>query len=217
VPERGFRIGDDFPADDPVARYVTVLAMIYNDWRRTAEAMGGAGSGAEGMGVRLLHFRQVVGYSHEATTFMKGARKRYPKIDAFVSGLDVEVLEHYDRMFVALRPVREWVRRQRNAAFHYPSVIPWKGQAPDFDTRFADALAAAADEASSARLGNSYREVRFEFADAVAVHRLGFKLPEQEDDLKALMRALADAHDALKVFVVAAVSSYLPGRTATGT
>jgi hypothetical protein len=87
-----FRIGDAFPADEPVARYVVVLAAIYNDWRRTAEAMNGAGSGAEGMGVRLLHFRQIVGYSHEATAFLRGARKRYPEIDAFVSGLDAEVL-----------------------------------------------------------------------------------------------------------------------------
>ena len=90
--QREFRIGEACPSDDAVARYVVVLAAIYNDWRRTVEAMNAAGSGAEGMGVRLLHFRQIVGYSHEATAFLRGARKRYPEIDAFVSGLDAEVL-----------------------------------------------------------------------------------------------------------------------------
>ena len=28
-----FRIGDAFPAANPVARFVAVLAVIYNDWR----------------------------------------------------------------------------------------------------------------------------------------------------------------------------------------
>jgi hypothetical protein len=217
LPSRGytFRIGDALPAADPVARFVTVLAMIYNDWRRTIDAMAASVDQPDGVGVRLLHFRQVVGYSHEATAFLGGARRRYPTIDGFVQSLNAEVLDHYERIFVALRPVKKWVRQQRNAAFHYPSVIPRKDRTPDFDGRFAEALAAAADEMSSAALAETYGGVRFDFADAVLVHRLGFKLPEQEDDLKALMHALTDAHDALKVFVVAAVSTYL-GRLPPG-
>ena len=184
--------------------------MIYNDWLRTMEPMVDSLKQPDGEGIRMLRFRQSVGYSHEATTFLKGARKRYPKIDAFVSGLDPAVRDHYDRIFVALRPVKKWVQHQRNATFHYPSVVKRKGQdISDFDGRFAEALAAAADDVSSATPAKTYRGVRFDFADAVLVHRLGFKLPEQEDDLKALMHALTDAHDALKVFVVAAISTYL--------
>jgi hypothetical protein len=82
-PRPASAFGGAFPADDPVVRHVTVLAAIYNDWRRTAEAMGAAGGNAEGMGVRLRHFRQIVGYSHEATKFLTGARNRYPEIEAF--------------------------------------------------------------------------------------------------------------------------------------
>jgi hypothetical protein len=208
VPE--FKIGEAFPANNPVARFVIVLAMIYNDWRRTMEPMVASVEDADpdGLGIRLLHFRQAVGYSHEATLFLRDARRR-PEIDTFVSGLGAEAPRHYDRMFVALRPVRKWVRHQRNAVFHYPSFIPRDDEPPDFDGRFAAALAAATDETSSATLRDTYREVRLDFADAVAVHRLGFKLPEQEGDLKALMGALVDAHDALKPFVVHAVDAYL--------
>jgi hypothetical protein len=39
MPEATFKIGDTFPADDPVARFVTVLAMISNDWQRLAQRM----------------------------------------------------------------------------------------------------------------------------------------------------------------------------------
>jgi hypothetical protein len=32
APDYEFRIGEIFPAADPVARFVVVLAMIYSDW-----------------------------------------------------------------------------------------------------------------------------------------------------------------------------------------
>jgi hypothetical protein len=54
-----FRIGDAFPVDDPVARFVGVLAVIYNDWRRTMESMVESVDQPDGMGVRLLRFRQT--------------------------------------------------------------------------------------------------------------------------------------------------------------
>jgi hypothetical protein len=76
-----FRIGDTFPATEPVARFVAVLATIYNDWRRTMDQMVASVDDPDGMGVRLLHFRQLVGYSHEATKFLTRSRRRYPEID----------------------------------------------------------------------------------------------------------------------------------------
>jgi hypothetical protein len=73
-------------------------------------------------------------------------------------------------------------------------------------TRTGPALLA---ETSSATLGNTYGKVRFEFADAVVVHLLGFKLPEQEAEFRTLVQALSNARYALGVFVVVAVSTYL--------
>jgi hypothetical protein len=34
-----FKIGDAFPASDPVARFITGLAMISNDWLRLVTDM----------------------------------------------------------------------------------------------------------------------------------------------------------------------------------
>jgi hypothetical protein len=35
MPTYTFSIGGAFPESDPVARFVTVLAMVINDWHRT--------------------------------------------------------------------------------------------------------------------------------------------------------------------------------------
>jgi hypothetical protein len=180
---------------------------IYNDWRRTMDAMVASVEKPDGMGIRLLHFRQLVGYSHEATDFLVGSRKGYQEIENFVQGLSREALNHYDKVFSALTPVEDWMRRQRHATFHYPTTIPAKYEA-DKD-RFAQALTAAADDASSATLGDTYGDVRFDFADAVVVHLLGFKLPQEVEEFRKLVQALSDGRYALGAFVLAAVSMYL--------
>ena len=84
-----FRIGDAFPATDPVARFVAVLAIIYNDWRRTMDSMAASVDQPDGMGVRLHRFRQLVGYTHEATEFLKVSRKRYKEVDVFVRSVEI--------------------------------------------------------------------------------------------------------------------------------
>jgi hypothetical protein len=42
-----FKIGDAFPASDPVARFLTGLAMISNDWLRSIEEMLKLGDAVE--------------------------------------------------------------------------------------------------------------------------------------------------------------------------
>jgi hypothetical protein len=209
--EHTFRIGDALPASDPVARFVAELAMIYNDWRRTMDPMAVPVDQADGLGIRLLHFRQLVGYSHEATEFLTGSRKRYPDtVDKFVRRLGKEALNEYDKVFTALAPVEAWAERQRNVTFHYPVMVPEKVKAGE--DPFANALAAAAADTSSATFGPKYADVRFDFADAIVVHLLGFKLPEQQDEVSELMQALREAHSALGHFILTAVSTHLGWR-----
>src|SRR4051794_34070636 len=83
-----FKIGDAFPAEDPVARFITVLAMMSNDWLRSAEEMLGIADGSidEG-GRRVMLFRQQASLHHEAATFIVDARRRFPAIAEFVDGL----------------------------------------------------------------------------------------------------------------------------------
>ena len=63
MPKYTFKIAEAFPEQDPVARFVTVLAMVINDWHRTMALMVSAseadpeGKEPETRGVRL-HARQ---------------------------------------------------------------------------------------------------------------------------------------------------------------
>jgi hypothetical protein len=191
--------------------------MIYNDWRRTMDSMAAAEGSADGMGIRLLRFRQAMGYSHEATEFLKSARKKYPtEIDRFMQSLAQDTRDEYDKVFTALAPVKRRARRHRNVTFHYPKMAPPEKIEAGKDL-FAKALAAAAKDTSSATLGPKYRDLRFDFADAIVVHLLGFKFPEQEGEFRKLVVALREAQLALGQFVLGAVSTYLGWRPPGGT
>jgi hypothetical protein len=58
-----FEIGRAFPASEPVARFVSVLAIIHNDWLRTMRAMNPAPE-EDGQGTRLLFARQQLAQAH---------------------------------------------------------------------------------------------------------------------------------------------------------
>ena len=138
------------------------------------------------------------------------AWRSYQEIDTFVRSLNTEALAHYDKVFTTLAPVEQWMRKQRDITFHYPKMVRESYQADE--EAIANALAAAADDTSSVTLTDTYAGISLDFADAVAVHLLGFKLPQEEEKMRRLIQALRDARYALGVFVVAAVSTYLSSR-----
>src|SRR3954447_19399155 len=89
-----FRIGAAFPADDPVARFVTGLAMICNDWLRfmgdfailteASNTDGDDEAAARHVGV----FRLQAALLHEAARFATTAHRKFPEIARFVDHLD---------------------------------------------------------------------------------------------------------------------------------
>jgi hypothetical protein len=67
-----FTIGKAFPASDSVARFITVLAMMSNDWLRLMAAMleiEDYHKDAEGL--RIMSFRQQAALHHEAAEFIE--------------------------------------------------------------------------------------------------------------------------------------------------
>lgn len=77
-----FKIGDAFPASDPVARFLTGLAMISNDWLRSIEEMLKLGDAPEEVGRRISLFRRQAALVHEAATFISDARRMFPQVAA---------------------------------------------------------------------------------------------------------------------------------------
>ena len=76
-----FKIGDGFPARDPVARFITGMAMISNDLLRALEDMLGLeGDAPEQIGRRVSLFRRQAAAVQEAATFLPtrgGCSRRY--------------------------------------------------------------------------------------------------------------------------------------------
>ena len=82
-----FKIGDAFPASDPVARFITGLAMISNDWLRSVEDMFKLeGDTPEEIGRRASLFRRQVALVHEAATFITDARRMFRRWPASLMG-----------------------------------------------------------------------------------------------------------------------------------
>jgi hypothetical protein len=103
MPTVRFTIGQAFPAADPVARFITVLAMMSNDWIRLFEVI--RASPEDEAGLRVLIFRQQAALHHEAADFIREARRQFhASVDAFVRGLDASAQENCERIVGGIDP-----------------------------------------------------------------------------------------------------------------
>ena len=94
MPKITFKIGEAFPASDPVARFITVLGMMSNDWLRSiAEMLALDDADQDSEGGRLSLFRQQASLHHEAATFIRDARRRFSEIDDFIASLSTVAQE----------------------------------------------------------------------------------------------------------------------------
>src|ERR1039458_3348381 len=132
MPTYTFSIGGAFPESDPVARFVTVLAMVINDWHRTMEMMVTTaeedphGKHAETRGIRLMLARQEAAACFEATKFIDESRKHFHEIEAFVQSLGPEAQEYIAAVEAAVdrgSPEHQaWLEGHRNVTSHYPEL-----------------------------------------------------------------------------------------------
>ncbi|MCA1678095.1 MAG: hypothetical protein LC777_03670, partial [Actinobacteria bacterium] len=99
----------------------------------------------------------------------------WPKIAAFLSGLPDDVRADRDRVCGVIDPksgyyVGAWLERLRNVTFHYADVHPQKSQAKTEEVERALARAIAQEIKGKITMAtDSFGDVRFEFADEVAV------------------------------------------------
>jgi hypothetical protein len=198
-----FKIGDAFPADDAVARFVTVMAMISNDWHRSMREMGASlKDDADGQGIRMLHARQQFAAYHEAAKFITEARSHYhPEISDFVDGLDAPTRAHYATAIALFDKIPQWLKDYRDVTFHYPKMVRERYVAGKEE--IANALEAAAEHQGTITVGDTKSTVRLGFADEVAVQLRD--LFDNRDTIKEL----SEARIALGEFAYAAVMQQL--------
>lgn len=207
-----FKIGDAFPADDPVARFITGLAMISNDWLRSLEDMFGLeGDTPEELGRRVSLFRRQAALVQEAATFITDARRMFPEVATFVDALGAEARGGCDRVIGAVDPrsadyLGDWLESHRNVTHHYPKMHP--NAAEHGQEEMANALADAADIESTIDSGQRFGDARFRYADEVGVQLL----PSLEDT--NWVERLRDTAMALADFAQRAAQTYLEARPA---
>jgi hypothetical protein len=205
-----FKIGDGFPARDPVARFITGMAMISNDLLRALEDMLRLeGDAPEEIGRRVSLFRRQAAAVQEAATFIDDARRMFPEVSSFIDGLDGKARAGCEHVLGAVdvkspHYLGKWLEDHRNVTHHYPKMHPAAAQHDEEE--MANALAEAADIESTIDSGEKFGDARFRFADEVGVQLL----PPVDDP--SWMEKLRDASVALADFAQRAAQAYLESR-----
>jgi hypothetical protein len=202
-----FEIAQAFPADKPVARFVTGLALISNELRRLKKLMPQYAQAAsdEERGVRVMLFRHRAAACHEAVLFIEKARTSYSaEIPSFIDGLSAETKAQYERLMAAVDPTSPfymaWLRQHRDWTFHVPEIHPAKF---DHDRDgIGNALKRAASEIGTTTNDGDSAGPQFGFADKVSV----WIVKEDDDEQLALLNG---AWNALGGFVHETVCTYL--------
>lgn len=208
-----FTIGEAFPSRDPVARFITVLGMMSNDWLRSIQDMLALDDAdPDSGGRRVSLFRQQASLHHEAATFISDARRRFPEIDKFIDRLPTVAQEECDQVVGGVDPESphyhgDWLADHRNVTFHYPEMHPEKAE--HGQEEITEALDAGSELESSIESGDYFGSVRFRFADEVAVQWL----PDGPDQA-TIIENLRESVLALSRFAQRAARAYMETRPA---
>lgn len=198
-----FRIGEVFAADDPIARWTTVLSIAANDVTYVNVRMI---EGDLEPALDLYYFRLAAAHFIEACDWLEKTPKHWPQLREFIATLPDDARAKLDRLqaFSSQRhPLNATLSRSRDTLFHYPDIQPEKERAGREE--MANALAEAADITSTIEGGDDYASFRACYADEVAVQLVA---PEQEE-LEHLLEELRGPMFELVEFAEAVLLAFL--------
>lgn len=202
-----FRIGDLFPSDDPVARWMVPCAMALNDLfyvhRHLYPLLENDGPGSETMYLS----RVAAGHLYEIAKFLAESESRIPEVRAFTARLDDDARAAYEAVKGITpggdEPFARQAARARNHVFHYAELLPF---AIDHE-KLKKAMDAHADTTSEIRDESPPIEgFRALFADEIATE---LSFPDEEVDLRDYVPALATAISHYLTFAKAALNQYV--------
>jgi hypothetical protein len=199
----GFKIGRVFPADDPLARWATVLAMAANHSIYLNVRLIEGDLPPE---LNLYYFRLVAAHFFEASDWLRRTPETWPEVREFIASLEEEQQAQYGRLTAFSKqnhPLHHALRRSRVTLFHYPEMHPGREQAGQEE--LANALEKAAELDGWIEGGQEYASFRASFADEVSLQFLG----EEQDALEAVMMALREPVFELVVFAEAVLLEQL--------
>ena len=199
-----FPIGEVFPAEDPVARFLSVIAMNTNDLIRVQLLF----TEHEEPGTRLLLLRIDAALLWEIATFIDESRAS-PEVTTFLDGLPRRTRDLLSSAMEGVRGTGQTsfgkeLAHIRNQMFHYPGI---RTDRPDREPLHR-ALTSAADLTGSLG-GQPVENFRFGFADEIAVKLLSRSAAAEDAELAELAAELVIRTGAFREFADQAVSEYL--------
>ncbi len=195
-----FEIGSAFPSDEPLARWMTALAMSHNDVRHGNLRLMDADE--VDAATRLYYLRLLASHFYEIAADLKRDRDEWHEVRAFVERLPDQARNDLEHVIERAEELERRLGIVRNSAFHYLELS--RRDAAKGREKLQRALNDAAELTGRATVGGDFREIRFDFADEVIVQLLG-----DDDELRALVEGLQSGVVALWRFVHAAFKQYL--------
>src|SRR3954453_322708 len=172
-----FVIGQAFPAEEPIARFVTVLAQAHNDFARVFERMSNNNAESdepEDQAIRILGLRLNAASHAEASAFLRAAPRRWPVIKRFTDDLGDDVKADMEHVTGVTDPKSKhylsWLEPHRNVTFHYATMHPLKAE--NDNEEIQTALRRARVNVGTITDPGLFGGVRFAFADEGAVQWL---------------------------------------------
>jgi hypothetical protein len=163
-----FRIGDAFPADDPVARWLTALAISHNDIRHgTIRLMQPDLQSHEG----VYYFRLIASHFKEIAEDLDNSYAEWDEVTAFVDRLPQEARDDFAAVLDTASELEADLGKLRNTLFHYPELD--KRKAAKGREKLQQAMRDAADLTGTITTGSKFGAGRFDYADEVIVQFIG--------------------------------------------
>lgn len=205
-----FRIGDAFPADSPLARFLVAVGATLNDNILSNTLFVQAKTPSE----RIYFFNLASSHLYEAAETLLKADREWPEVRDFVATLDEARRDEFERVIALARQAAPWPGERlkviRNAFFHYLRLD--RGAYEAGKLALADGLMTAADMKGLLVIepGATLSGIRALFAEEVAIKVVSADF--DEDEMKRLTAALANYQADLNRFAQAALGRYLSGQ-----
>lgn len=207
----GFKIGDVFSADDPIARWATVLAMAADNTIYLNVRLIEGNLPSE---LSIYYFRLLVAHFFEAADWLKKTRATWPQVDELINALGKKNQQRYERIVAYAGQRHRFygnLRRSRATLFHYPEMHP------DREAAGAEELANAMREAAALpgwiEGGEDYASFRATFADEVALQFLSDSNEESKEMMEDLKQPVFELVEFAEAVLLAHLKSVAKDKT----
>lgn len=201
-----FRIGDAFPADQPIARFVVVFLLALNDLLPCNQRLTEEADHELPPHERLYLARLVGSHLFELATFLDEAPRQFPEIETFLDSLPEEAQRHRQTVVAVAKgkpgEFADKLERLRNHFTHYPRLI---GAAPERE-ELSKALVEHAERQGEIRVGKLFKDFRAHFADDIAA-----ELTLTDEDAEPFVGEMAELSTAAMNFAYAVIGAYTDG------